>query len=55
MNGRVTVSEATKRLLEDNFPSDFYFDFKEAVHIKQSETDVNAYLVSYNITDSIYD
>lgn len=46
-NGRVTVSETTKKLLEENYPECFEFEFKQEVYVKQATNPhINAYLLS---------
>jgi len=44
-SGRVMVSEYTKKLLEENFPNEFEFTFKDTVHIKQANKDIDCFLV----------
>ncbi|KAL4488525.1 hypothetical protein ABPG72_013093 [Tetrahymena utriculariae] len=53
-SGHVMVSETTKKLLEDNFPNEFIFDFKEHVHIKQTNKDIDGFLISFNQNTSVY-
>jgi len=54
-NGKVMVSEATKKLLEESFPNEFNFTFKETVHIKQTSKDIDGFLISFNENESVYD
>ena len=53
-SGRVMVSEYTKKILEDNFPNEFDFSFKDTVHIKQANKDIECFLVDIfqDITES---
>lgn len=53
-SGHVMVSETTKKLLEDNFPNEFLFDFKESVHIKQVNKDIDGFLIKFNENTSVY-
>ncbi|KAL4443189.1 hypothetical protein ABPG74_002256 [Tetrahymena malaccensis] len=53
-SGHVMVSETTKKLLEDHFPNEFIFDFKEHVHIKQTNKDIDGFLIRFNQNTSVY-
>ena len=47
--GKVMVSEDTKKIIENNFPEEYYFEFSSEINVKAAKRKVNSYFVYKNL------
>ena len=46
--GKVMISEDTKKIIENNFPEEFYFEYSDEVMVKAAKRNFKSYFVYKN-------